>query len=43
MTVYKGIRSDAFRNLRIKSGAGLGGLVLRSGEPFGLPTTTGPT
>ena len=31
MTVYSGIRSDAFRNLRIRSGAGLGGLVLRNG------------
>ena len=37
MTVYSGIRSQAFRNLRIRSGAGLGGLVLRSGEPFRLP------
>ena len=36
MTVYSGIRSDAFRNLRIRSGAGLGGLVLRSGEPVRL-------
>ncbi len=37
MSVYSGIRSEAFRNLRIRPGAGLGGLVLRSGEPVRLP------
>jgi signal transduction histidine kinase len=37
MTVYRGIRSDAYRTLKIKWGAGLGGLVLKSGEPVRLP------
>jgi signal transduction histidine kinase len=37
MTVYRGIRSDAYRSLRIRPGAGLGGLVLTTGEPVRLP------
>lgn len=37
MTVYNGIRSDAYRALRITTGAGLGGLVLQTGEPVRLP------
>jgi signal transduction histidine kinase len=37
MSVYSGIRSQAFRSLRIRPGAGLGGLVLHSGEPVRLP------
>ena len=37
MTVYRGIRSDAYRSLRIRPGAGLGGLVLTTGESFRLP------
>lgn len=37
MTVYSGIRSEAFRTLRIKPGAGLGGLVVRSGRSVRLP------
>jgi signal transduction histidine kinase len=37
MTVSQGIRSDAYQRLRITSGAGLGGLVLKTGEPVRLP------
>ncbi len=37
MTVHQGIRSDEYRRLRIRSGAGLGGLVLKTGEPVRLP------
>ena len=36
MSVSRGIRSEAYRALKIRSGAGLGGLVLRSGEPVRL-------
>ncbi|MET0966865.1 MAG: GAF domain-containing protein [Nakamurella sp.] len=36
MTVYRGVQSDAFRSLTIKSGAGLGGLVLRTQQPIRL-------
>ena len=36
MTVNHGIRSDAYRSLRIRQGAGLGGLVLESGEAVRL-------
>lgn len=37
MTVYRGVRSDAYRALKIRTGAGLGGLVLNSGGPVRLP------
>lgn len=37
MTVYRGVRHEAYRRLRIRPGAGLGGLVLRTGEPVRLP------
>jgi len=37
MTVHHGIRSDDFRRLTIRSGAGLGGLVVMAGEPVVLP------
>jgi signal transduction histidine kinase len=36
MTVYRGVQSEAFRSLTIKSGAGLGGLVLRTQQPIRL-------
>ncbi|MGS0686005.1 histidine kinase [Nakamurella sp. GG22] len=36
MRVYRGVRSEEFRALRIREGAGLGGLVLRTGEPARL-------
>lgn len=41
MTVYNGVRSQAYRLLKIRSGAGLGGLVLASGEPVRLPDYQG--
>ncbi|MET0863071.1 MAG: GAF domain-containing protein [Nakamurella sp.] len=37
MTVYRGVQSEAFRSLKIRPGAGLGGLVLRTAEPVRLP------
>lgn len=37
MTAHSGTKSAAFRALRIRSGAGMGGLVLQSGEPLRLP------
>jgi signal transduction histidine kinase len=37
MTVNQGVRSHDFRAIRIKTGAGLGGLVLRTGAPARLP------
>ena len=37
MSVYRGVRSDAYRALTIRPGAGLGGLVLQSGQPVRLP------
>src|SRR5664279_4137790 len=37
MTVHQGIRSDDYRRLTIRSGAGLGGLVVKTGEPVRLP------
>jgi signal transduction histidine kinase len=36
MTVNQGVRSHDFRAIRIKTGAGLGGLVLRTGAPARL-------
>jgi len=37
MTMYRGVQSDAFRKLKIRTGAGLGGLVLSTGDPVRLP------
>lgn len=37
MTVHSGTRSAAFRALRITPGAGMGGLVMQSGDPLRLP------
>ena len=37
MTVHQGVRSDDYRRLTIRTGAGLGGLVVKAGEPVGLP------
>ncbi len=37
MVMYNGIRSNEFRTLKIRIGAGLGGLVLKTGEPARLP------
>ena len=36
MRVFRGVRSDEFRSLRIRIGAGLGGLVLQTGAPARL-------
>ena len=37
MSVFRGVRSEAYRALTIRAGAGLGGLVLESGDPVRLP------
>ncbi len=36
MTTYRGVTTEAYRTLRIRKGAGLGGLVLRTGGPVRL-------
>ena len=43
MTVNQGVRSHDFRAIRIKTGAGLGGLVLRTGGPARLPDYQAPS
>lgn len=42
MTMYRGIRSEAYRALKIMTGAGLGGLASVPASRSGSPTVTDP-